>query len=175
MVGVVIEWMLTGYELFGGGDVDVLRSALAPQDRKVLHHDISIYRPRFQFHVDLDELSPPESGLDGMESPVEGDEQLRGSDNYSPPAPQAASLSRDGDVAAPVLDVLVPGMVGWDGREADRAAVEALAAERVAVAAAVREGPAAAGSASGGCERGRGSWARACPWSRTLARAHAWA
>ena len=209
--------MLTGYELFGGGDVDVLRSALAPQDRKVLHHDISIYHPRFQFHVDLDELSPPESGLDGMESPVEGDEQLRGSDMYplppapqaaplsrdggvaapvldvsvegavgrgrvagagpnpdgmeSPveggeqlrgsdnslsPAPQAASLSRDGDDAAPMLDVLVPGMVGWDGREADRAAVEALAAERVAVAAAVREGPAAAGSASGGCERGRG-------------------
>ena len=63
VVGVVIEWMLTGYELFGGGDVDVLRSALAPQDRKVLHHDISIYRPRFQFHVDLDELSPPESGF----------------------------------------------------------------------------------------------------------------
>ena len=91
----------------------MLRSALAPQDRKVLHHDISIYHPRFQFHVDLDELSPPESGLDGMESPVEGDEQLRGSDMYPlPPAPQAAPLSRDGGVAAPVLDVSVEGAVG---------------------------------------------------------------
>ena len=125
------------------------------EEQRARFGHLPFYHQGYRHFVDPDDLNP-ESDSDGMESPDEGDEQLRGSDHYLPPAPQAAPLSRDGGVAAPVLDVLVPGMVGWEGREADRAAVGALAAERVAVAAAVREEPAAAGSASGGCERGRG-------------------
>ena len=116
----------------------------------------AFYHPGFRLAVDPDELNPP-SDSDGMESPDEGGEQLRGSD-MSPlsPAPQAASPIAGG-VAAPVPGVLAVGEVGRALSleaalaEAEVAAAAAAAAASVYAEAKVafaREAAAAAGVAA---------------------------
>ena len=76
----------------------------AHEEQRAQFGHLPFFHPGYQHLMDPDDLNPP-SDSDGMESPYEGDEQLRGSDLSGYPAPQAASLSRDGVVAAPVLDV----------------------------------------------------------------------